>query len=269
MAEFQDIAIDKKKKKDEASKKPSARQKLEEGREQLKSQIEETGATRTAYLEQMQSLADPYTAMGEQGLSTLQAAQMGITSILQDPSSLFETAQFKAQEKQMQRAVETSQAAKGMQLSGATLKELQTRGQELGSSEIDRALQRQGMLASLGMQQMQAGQTGLGFLQNISGQQLQSDALTQQGLLSILGSEQDMYSMDRQIALAKAQAAAQRKSSTLGGILGLVGTVGGAYLGGPLGAAIGGQIGNTVAQQYGTTPGSQQTQMLEEQNQGF
>lgn len=111
---------------------------------------------------QMLGLFDPYMQAGQQGLAAMGQGISGYQGLLADPSAVLRDPGVMAQMRAGQQAVETSQAAGGMQLSGATLASLQQRGQDIGRQSIDAALARQQGLAGLGGQQAGMGLSAAG-----------------------------------------------------------------------------------------------------------
>jgi hypothetical protein len=150
----------------------------------------------------------PYTQAGQAGLAGYQRV---LARPELSPAALFQI-------EQGQKAVQTSQAAQGMGLSGATLAELQRMGQGIAMQDVQQQLGNYLNLAKLGLGATgQQQQLGLGYQQLGLG-----------GIESLAG----LYGTEAQITGALQQADIARHSGQVSGVLGLVGQGLGALLGG-------------------------------------
>jgi len=147
----------------------------------------------------------------------------------QDPGYLFRLAEG-------EKALERAAAARGQRYDPSTMKALQDYGQQAASQEFANAYNRYNI----------DQQNVFNRLANIAGiGQGQVAQLDQAGQVFAGNTSQNLLNMANAQAAAD-QARRSERSSMFGNLLGLAGTIGGAYLGGPAGASIGGSIGRSV-----------------------
>lgn len=169
----------------------------------------------------------PFIGAGEQGLGMLGRGAAGYEQLLQQPGAMTPGGQFALE--QGVGAMERGAAARGTQLSGGQLQELQTFGQGVAMQDYQQQLQNQMSLAGLGMQQSQMGlgalgqqgQLGLGY------SQLGGQVGTQ-----MMGNIGTLQGGQAQIQAALAQSNMQAQSQQQAGMMGIVGMGVGGFLGG-------------------------------------
>jgi hypothetical protein len=174
-----------------------------------------TGA-QTQFNDWNSSAAPTYTAPTneqnrfETGLSD---AQSRMSSLLDDPSSIQQSAAYKFRLGQGEQALQRQQAAKGMLGSGNRLMELTKYGQDMASQEYDnQATRLSGLLNNYSTNWNQAQGANLQSAANIYGTNMQAHSQKGSTLASLLGSmygsEQSAassrYGSDRSVDAAKA-----------------------------------------------------------------
>lgn len=115
------------------------------------------------------SALDPAIAGLGLGAATQQQAIQQAAGLLQDPSSILNDPVIQAQLQRGIRSSEMGAAARGSQISGGQLRELQALGQEFAGTQITQQLSRLGALAGLGADQARLGTQAAGL--DISAQQ--------------------------------------------------------------------------------------------------
>lgn len=148
------------------------------------------------------ALSSPYRTAGEQGLARYQALTTSPESLYNDPT-------YQAMLAQGQRAVESSAAARGTQLSGGTLAALQQMGMSTASQYRSQIMNELANLANV-------GQTSIGQAYGIGGQQMQQ----------IRGAYGNLANLAQQTGQLQAGAALGQGAA----ITGLAGNVAGAYM---------------------------------------
>lgn len=169
------------------------------------------------YYEEGKSYQQPYYQAGLQGLQSLQ-------DLMRNPQSIENTPGYQFRFGEGMKAVESSSAARGLGLSGATLKALARYGSNLASQEYGAEYTRR------------TGMAGFG----------QTAGTNMSGMASQMGTNMaDLAINTANMRMAQQAANQQSADRRTGGLLGLLGTVGGAILGGVVGR--GGGIGNAAS----------------------
>jgi hypothetical protein len=184
---------------------------LEQGGQQARGDIQK-------YYQEGLGYQQPYYQAGLQGLASLQ-------DLMRNPSQIEQTPGYQFRLAEGQRAVESSSAARGLGLSGATLKALTRYGSNLASQEYGAEYSRRAGMANYGQ--------------------------TASGVMSSLASQTGGQTADVAIQIANARAAQiaanqQAASNRSSGLLGLLGGVGGFLIGGPAGAMVGASLGGSL-----------------------
>ena len=179
--------------------------------------------------------------LGFMGIDAFKQGTEGMAGLLQDPSSILDDPLIKAQLQQGIQASEAAAAAGGTQLGGGQLRELQALGQTFAGTQIDAQMGRFKDMAGLGIEGIDAD-TRRGTLQ-LAGQEQYANIN-----LAGLGMEADLLSqrMTTEANLMAGQASA--KANKRGGMMSMIGTVGGALIGGPVGAAIGAGLAESISE---------------------
>ena len=180
-------------------------------------------------------------SLGNLGIDMFQEGSQGMAGLLDDPSSILNDPLIQAQLAQGIKASEASAAAGGTQISGGQLAELQNLGNVFAGTQIENQFNRFSEQAGLGLKGVAGGM-------DVGRTQLQGQEQFANIGLAGLGLEGDLLTNRLSTEANIVAGANASKSNKSAGIMGLVGTVGGAILGGPIGASIGGAITSGLAE---------------------
>lgn len=184
--------------------------------------------------EELLALGEPYRAAGERGLTQYER-------YTRDPSAIYGDPVYQAMLAQGTKAVEGSAAARGSQISGRTLADLQEIGKSTASQYRSQIM---GELANLA----NIGSTSVGQVYGVGGQAMQA-----------MGSS---YGNLATLAQQTGQIQAASQMGQYGALTNLAGTLGSAYIKNK-------NPYQTSTIPYGTISGSQQSQMLAAQDEGL
>lgn len=168
----------------------------------------------------------PFIGVGGAGLGMMGRGAAGYEQLLRQPGAMTPGAQFALQ--QGVGAMERGASARGTQLSGGQLQELQTFGQGVAQQDYQQQLQNQMGLANLGLQQ---GQMGLGALSQQGQMGLGYSTLGGQVGTQMMGNIGTLQGSQAQIQAALAQANMMALAQRQAGMMEMAGQGIGAAIG--------------------------------------